>query len=166
MTRTPRILSTLGLLAAPLLVLLAPTAATADDGCDHVLVTHSPSGSEGDTSSVAITSQVLVADVPGWETVAWEATEGVEVDQVVVENTEGTVVVDGGRSGQLGPATALTFCGDQITAGAAATEAPWNPLSLVGAAIGVALATVVLLLSHHARRTARGSTPAGREQVA
>jgi hypothetical protein len=173
MSRTPRILQVIGLMTAPLLVLFAP-AATADvataptDGCERVLVTHSPTGSQGDLTSVAITSQVLVADVPGWETVAWEATDGVEVDKVLVENEQGTLTLDGSTQGQAGPATSLTFCGDAITASAAgaATDAPVGPLSLLGAGVGVVLAGLVLLLSHGARRSGRRADGAGREVVA
>lgn len=166
---TPRALRVLGLLAVPLLAFALPTSAagtdggspvdggaTGEDGCAEALVTHTPTGSHGDTSAVAITSQVLDAEVDGWQQVGWEANDGVEVVAVLVTGADGTDVLDGGRSGTTGPAHEVTFCGESIATtpvGAATSGQPTATVSLLGATVGVAIATIVLLLSRGGRRT-------------
>lgn len=145
-----------------------PGAASAQaDDCDE-LVTHAPHGSQGDVTAVAITSQVLVADVDGWDQVAWEASDGVEVAAVEITTADGKVLAEGGTSGEAGPAQSLTFCGDEVatTLAAAQRDAPRDgavaagprdgqELPLLGAVVGVLLAGVVLLLSHGSRAAAR-----------
>lgn len=153
---------TIALLTLPVAVLGVPAAA-GSDGCDDLAVTHTPEGTDGDGSAVAITSQVLVADVDGWESVTWESRDGVEIDHVVVSDRGDDRVVEGGPTGQAGPATALTFCLDAVATSAVGATVGDDPTrSLLGATIGVVLATLVLLLSHGARRERRsGAVPGG-----
>lgn len=150
--RRPPVALSIAILTLPIVLLGAPAAA--EHTCDDVLVTHTPDRSDGDRSAVAITSQVLVADVEGWESVTWETDDRVAVDHVIVSDRDGDHVVEGGRTGHAGPATALTFCGPAVATSAVGATTGSQELArpLLGAAIGVVLATLVLLLSHAARR--------------
>lgn len=165
---------------------MLPTGATAVP-CDTALVTHSPAGSEGDPAAVALTSQVLVADTPGWERMSWQAADGVELDEVVVTADGTTTTLPGTPTGDAGPVESITFCGTQdpgiasegatqgadadtdvvtaVSAGSPASGASstggtgFGDLGLLGATIGVGLAGVVLLLSRGARRSSTSDQP-------
>lgn len=195
---TTRLRRTLGVALVPaLLALLAPAgaaAATDDAPCEDLLVEHRPDRSAGHAAAVAITSQVLVADQPGWEAAGWEAADGVEVRTVVVTAPDGSISErPGGTSGDLGPTLAAAFCGTDITtvdASATTLAPPFAPptegggiaaVGLLGAIVGGVLAGLVLLASRadrhprggssrsasgRPRRTARSDRPSHREVTA
>lgn len=170
---TTRLRRTLGVALVPALLALLPatgaaaaTDAAADDApCEDLLVEHRPDGTDGQATAVAITSQVLVADQPGWDRAGWEAAEGVEVRTVVVTAPDGSVSErPGGTAGELGPTLAAAFCGEDVaTVDVSATTLvpPFTPptdgaglsgLGLLGAAVGGVLAGLVLLASRADRR--------------
>lgn len=80
----------------------------------------------GDEQAVAITSQSVDADVPGWLFVSWEAADGTELTAVIVERTDGATtllpgatdaaVSDDLRTGGVPDALSLTFCGTALAA--------------------------------------------------
>lgn len=97
--------------AALVAALGAPAALAADGDCDP-LVSHTPTGSEGDTGAVAITSQTL-SSAAGWERVGWEAARDTTVTAVAVVREEAT---EHRTDGDLSTGTAeqvleLRFCG-------------------------------------------------------
>ena len=109
--------TTLG--AAALLAALGAPAALASD-CD-LQVSHAPTGSQGDTAAVAITSQTLVAGVNGWERVGWQAAADTTITAVTLVRDEGTEHRTDGdlAEGMAEDVSELRFC---ATAGD--TEAP------------------------------------------
>ena len=78
--------TTLG--ATVLLAALGAPAALASD-CD-LQVSHAPTGSQGDTAAVAITSQTLAAGVDGWERVGWQAAADTTITAVTLVREAGT----------------------------------------------------------------------------
>lgn len=116
-----RLAATIGA-AALATTLAAPVAGFAAEDCSP-LVTHTPTGSQGDTAAVAITSQVLEADTPGWARAGWQAAEDVTVTKVTVVREDGSEHRGRGnlQSGMAEDVLELRFCG---TAGAASDEAP------------------------------------------
>ena len=166
MTRRARLLRSLPVaLLLSLPVTLVGTPAAAEAACDEVVATHAPDRSEGDVEAVAITSQVLVADVDGWESVSWEVDEGADLGHVVVSGHGGDEVVEAGPTGHVGPATALTFCADAdavaTSAAGAAIAEPAGARPLFGASLGAMLASLVLLLSRGSRRDVVARTSEG-----
>ncbi len=110
---TRRLAATLG--AAGLLVALAvPAGALATDTttCDP-LVTHAPTGSDGDVHAVAITSQALDADTPGWARVGWQAAPDTDLTEVVITRSDGTERLTEGdlSTGHAEEVLELAFCG-------------------------------------------------------
>jgi hypothetical protein len=110
--------TTLG--AAALVAALGAPAAVASD-CDP-LVSHTPTGSDGDTAAVAITSQTLSADVEGWERVGWQAADETAVTAVTLVREDGTEHRTDGdlATGMAEHVLEVRFCGTQ----ADAAEAP------------------------------------------
>jgi hypothetical protein len=100
--------TTLG--ATALIAALAPAALAAD--CDP-LVSHTPTGSQGDTAAVAITSQALAADVAGWERVGWQAAADTTVTAVTLVREDGTEQRTDGdlAQGIAEHVTEVRFCG-------------------------------------------------------
>ena len=87
-------------------------AASSATGCDQPLAVVSPTGSSGDLSAVAVTSQVLEQGVDGWAEVGWETFGDTELDSVTIVGSDGEEV----RTGDLATGTAsdvreLIFCG-------------------------------------------------------
>lgn len=99
------------------LSLLAPTAAQASTpSCDDHLVTHTPTGTEGDGTAVAITSQAVDADQPGWLHAGWQAAEGTELTAVhAVTIDEEVVSLAPEATGFVEDVLSLTFCGSAAT---------------------------------------------------
>jgi hypothetical protein len=97
--------------AAGFLVALASKTVVAAPVCDDHLVTHQPDGSTGDTSAVAITSQAIERDTPGWAHAGWSAGPDTAIREVVAERAEGTVRLPGTATGSVEDALALSFCG-------------------------------------------------------
>ena len=99
------------------LSLLAPTAAQASTpSCDDHLVTHTPTGTEGDGTAVAITSQAVDADQPGWLHAGWQAAEGTELTAVhAVTINEEVVSLAPEATGFVEDVLSLTFCGSAAT---------------------------------------------------
>jgi hypothetical protein len=117
---TRRFVATLGA-AGVLAALATPAAALASDAhvqgggsgdCD-LLVTHRPTGSEGDPYAVAITSQALEAGQAGWASVGWEAAGTTTVDSVHVVRQGRTERRVGGdlSTGHAKSVIELRFCG-------------------------------------------------------
>jgi hypothetical protein len=81
--------------------------------CDP-LVTHAPTGSSGAVDAVAVTAQAIVAGVPGWERVGWEAAEGTTVTEVWLLRADGALEPYGGDDLRVGSAEhvlEVSFCG-------------------------------------------------------
>jgi hypothetical protein len=153
--------------------------AMADVGCSDPLVIHRPDGSVGDEAAVAITSQSFERDTPGWAAVGWQAAPGTDLTSVRITTPDGAQQHPGAPSGVASKAIELAFCGthdptatdpiDERTDGGRTTStedrtAPVRfdgpadrtigtvPASVLGAALGLAVGAVVLLLSRSARR--------------
>jgi hypothetical protein len=153
--------------------------AVGDVGCPDLLVIHGPDGSVGDPSAVAITSQSFEREVPGWAAVGWQAAPGTDLTSIRITTPDGTQRHPGASSGVASRALEVAFCGthDPTTAdpidgpadGARTTttedrtapvrfDGPADPTigtapaSVLGASFGLAVGTVVLLLSRSARR--------------
>lgn len=114
--------TTLGATAL-LAVLGAPAALASGADCDP-LVSHAPTGSQGDTAAVAITSQTLAAGVDGWERVGWQAAPDTTVTAVELVREDGT---EHRTDGDLADGTAehvleVRFCGTTDGAEAETTE--------------------------------------------
>jgi hypothetical protein len=125
MTTVPARFLTIALAAAALVSLLGAAALAAPDhapGPDcQALVTYSTQGVQGDDLTVAITSQSLQADVPGWGHISWQAAPTTSVTAVVVTGPDGTTTLTGGglASGTITDVLAVTFCGTVATAAVA-----------------------------------------------
>jgi hypothetical protein len=88
------------------------------------LVTYTPTSTDGDARTVAITAQALERGVPGWTMVAWEAAAGTTVDAVHVTRSGGaTETLPGAPTGSAEDVVELTFCGSSAPA-ATADEDP------------------------------------------
>jgi hypothetical protein len=98
-------------LAVPALGVFGPAAALGAGGCADPLVVHRPDGSTGEVTAVAITSQALERDTPGWSSVGWEAAPGTRVTEVVVVTAEGERHHAGTPAGTATDALELRFCG-------------------------------------------------------
>jgi hypothetical protein len=153
-----------------------PTRHLDDVACGDPLVVHRPDGSVGEAAAVAITSQALRRDAPGWASVGWQAAPGTTLTSIFVATPTGIRQHPGEPSGTASEVLELAFCGTHdptATASAeggdrdgasAARTAPVRfdrpvdaaigtfPASVLGAALGLAVGAVVLLLSHSARR--------------
>jgi hypothetical protein len=157
-------------LAVPALGVLGPAAAAAE-GCNDPLVVHRPDGSTGEARVVAITSQALDRDTPGWARVAWEAAPGTRLTEIVVVTTEGERRHAGTAKGSATDALELRFCGTVDRDGSDdPAEERTTPVrfdtdggggdaaigtahaSVLGAAAGLVAGAVVLLMSRSARR--------------
>lgn len=106
-----RLAATLG--AAALATTLAvPAAGFAAEDCSPMVI-HTPTGSEGDATAVAITSQALEAGSQGWARAGWQAAEGVTITSVTVVRDEGSEHRGGGdlQTGMAEDALELHFCG-------------------------------------------------------
>ena len=98
----------LGLVAAPALAAATDPPAT----CDRPLAVLAPSGSTGDLTAVAVTSQVLEQGVEGWAEVTWEAFDGTQVTSLTIVRSDGTEVLsDPPASGSASEVVALIACG-------------------------------------------------------
>lgn len=101
-----------GGLAACLALLTPAGAQAATPGCDDHLVTHTPTGTEGDGAAVAITSQLVDADQPGWVHAQWAAAEGTELTAVLALTLDEEVQeLAPESSGFVEDVLSLTFCG-------------------------------------------------------
>lgn len=154
-------------------------APTSDDltavGCPDPLVVHRPDGSVGATAAVAITSQALARDEPGWTSVGWQAAPGTQLTTIVVTTPSRVQRQPGEPSGTARGVLELAFCGTHDPGAAAGghgdrgepatartasvrfaepSEAATGtlPASVFGAALGLAAGAVVLLMSRSARR--------------
>lgn len=98
--------------AAALLATVTASPAAAADHCADHLVTHAPEGSQGDASAVAITSQAIDEDQPGWIRVSWSAAAGTELTAVIAQTVdEETVALAPDADGFAEDVRSLTFCG-------------------------------------------------------
>jgi hypothetical protein len=116
--------------ATALVAALGAPAALASD-CDPV-VSHSPTGSQGDPAAVAITSQALAADVAGWERVGWQAAPDTTVTAVTLVREDGIEHRTGGdlSEGAAEHVLEVRFCATAHDAEAEATgEAEVAPVS-------------------------------------
>jgi hypothetical protein len=153
-----------------------PTRQLEDVACADPRVVHRPDGSLGDTAAVAITSQTLERDELGWASAGWQAAPGTALTSILVATPTGVQQHPGEPSGTASAVLELAFCGthdpdgaastgdDRPGAASAARAAPVRfdrpadattgtiPGSVFGAALGLTVGAVVLLLSRGARR--------------
>jgi hypothetical protein len=156
--------------------------AAAEAACEDPLVVLAPEGADGETTAVAVTSQVLERDTPGWASVTWQAAEGTRLTEVVVVTSAGVRTLPGDASGTAEEVLELRFCGTSATSDAAGpgttgpattgtAEETTTPVrfasepdgsadvalgttraSVLGAVLGLTAGAVVLLMSRSSRR--------------
>jgi hypothetical protein len=149
-----------------------PTSDLADVGCPDPLVVHHPDGSVGDTAAVAITGQAFERDAAGWASASWQAAPGTTLTAVLATTPTGVQQLPAEPSGTASAVLELAFCGTHDPSAAASDGGPAStartapvrfdrpvdaaidtfPASVFGAAFGLAVGAVVLLLSRSARR--------------
>lgn len=117
-----RLAATLGA-AALATTLAAPVAGFAAEDCSPMVI-HTPTGSQGDATAVAITSQALEAGSQGWARAGWQAADGVTVTSVTVVREEGSEHRDRGdlQTGMAEDALELRFCGTTASSEPASDE--------------------------------------------
>lgn len=107
-----RVLSLVAAVSLGLTALPALASGDAGEGCDDPLAVLNPTGSTGDLSAVAITSQVLEQGVEGWAQASWETFDGTVLDSVTIVRTdEQQVLTEDIASGTVDNAVELIFCG-------------------------------------------------------
>lgn len=137
-------------------VLLATPAAAESDPCADLLVTHAPDGSTGDLDAVAITSQALERDQPGWSRVGWAASADTSVRVVQVVGADHTRTLEAADTGSAEEALELRFCGTRDGADPSAADdaagAGANGVSTIDGGITAAASSDVASADHDAAR--------------